>query len=115
MIRSMDHKDLINKIEAKKYDGDKPRTDLLPVVPLLKTASVFGYGAKKYNDYNYANGDGLQWSRLYGACLRHMFAWWQGEDMDESGHNHLYHAICELLMLAHLQELGKTKGDDRIG
>ena len=99
--------------KAIKHDSNKPRTDLLPVIPLLKTSEVFGYGANEYDDYNYCKGDGLKWSRMYGACLRHLFAWFNKEDFDESGFHHLYHALCELLMLCHNIELGHKVQDDR--
>ncbi len=95
-----------------KFDKDKPRTDLLPTLPLLKTAEIFGYGAKKYSDYNYRRGKGLKYSRMYGAELRHLFEWWNGRDKDpESGENPIYHAICELLMLADCIERGKGIDD----
>lgn len=78
-----------------KYDGEKPRVDLLPVYPLLEEAKVLTYGAAKYNARNWEKG--FDWSRAYGALLRHLFAFWQGEDIDpESGLHHLAHAKCEL-------------------
>jgi len=96
--------------KAKKFDGDKPRTDLVPVEAILGMAKVFGFGAKKYGDMNWAVDGGLEYSRLYGAVLRHVFAWYSGEDTDpESGLPHLHHAMCGLAMLAD----SKTNKDDR--
>jgi len=97
--------------KAIKYDEDKPRTDLLPANVLLQVAKILGYGAKKYNDYNYLQGDGLPHSKPFGATLRHMFAYWDGEDLDkESNAHHLDHAITELLMLK--DEINRGKGKD---
>jgi hypothetical protein len=97
---------------AIKLDAAKVRTDLLPTGPLLEVASVLTYGATKYAPYNYLRGEGLAHSRLYGACLRHLWAWWGGEDADpESGRPHLAHAVCCLLMLMHLRQAGKGTDD----
>jgi hypothetical protein len=83
-----------------KFDSEKVRLDLLPVLPLIAVARVFQLGAKKYGEYNYAEGDGFEASRLYAAALRHLFAWWMGENNDiESGESHLAHAVCCILML----------------
>lgn len=84
--------------EALKYDTEKPRTDLLPGFPLVCIARVLGYGAQKYAAHNWRKG--MEWSRPYGAALRHMLAWNEGEDTDpESGLNHIDHALCELMFL----------------
>ena len=81
-----------------KNDSNKNRTDLLPVVPLLGAARVFGFGARKYGEFNYRGG--IKYRRLYGACLRHLFSWNECEDVDpESGELHLDHALCSLMML----------------
>ena len=96
---------------AKKYDNDKPRTDLLPTKALMAIASIYGFGAAKYDEWNWANG--FKWSRLYGAVLRHLFAWSAGETLDsESNKSHLLHAACGLLMLIEheIRNIGK---DDR--
>lgn len=95
------------KSDAVKYDNGKPRMDLLPPKALNGIADVFGYGAKKYEDFNYKNGKGLLWSRVYAACLRHLNDWNGGEDIDpESGKPHLYHAGCCVMMLIDLIDSG---------
>ena len=98
---------------AVKDDGAKPRTDLLPVRPLLDTAEVFRFGADKYADRNWERG--FDWSRPYGALLRHLFLWWSGQDDDEeTGLSHLAHAACCLMMLMEYRHTGAGK-DDRPG
>lgn len=108
----------VSRLMAEEYGGDvgskddaeKPRTDLLPVAPLVEVAHVFGFGAKKYDAYNWR---GLSVSRLYGAALRHLFAYWRGEDNDpETGRSHLAHAACCVLM-ALAQMLERPEYDDR--
>jgi len=100
----------MQKTEAIKNDKDKTRMDLLPPKALEGIAKIFTFGAKKYNDYNYKNGDGLDWDRPYAAMIRHLNAWNDGEDLDpETGQSHLYHAGCCIMMLIDLvdSEIGK--------
>ncbi len=96
--------------QAVKFDSGKARFDLLPPAALRGIAHVFTYGAKKYADFNYKNGDGLDWDRPYAALMRHMNAWNSGEDNDqESGASHLYHAGCCIMMLIDLVNSGIGK------
>jgi len=98
--------------EGTKHDQDKVRTDLLSVPAMLGTASVLTFGAKKYSARNWENG--IDYSRVYGALLRHMMAFWEGEDFDpETGLRHLHHAGCCIMFLQQYAELGMTKFDDR--
>lgn len=99
-------------VEGVKLDTGKPRTDLLPFDALLEVAMVLDYGAKKYAARNWELG--MSWGRMLGACLRHLFAWARGVDVDdESGHHHLAHAACCALMLLAL--VRRNVGtDDRI-
>ena len=86
-------------MEGIKYDGDKPRWELLPIYPVEETVKVLTYGAKKYDDDNWRKVKPLR-QRYYAAALRHIFAWWKGEKLDpESGLHHLAHAICCLIFL----------------
>lgn len=81
-----------------KYDSEKNRLELLPFESLEEVAKVLSYGAKKYEDNNWAKG--MAWSRLLGAAMRHLFAWARGVDKDEeSGLPHLAHAACCVLFL----------------
>lgn len=101
----------LSGVEGKKFDEEKMRTDLLPVDALELMAMVLTEGAKKYGDRNWEKG--MSWSRLYGACLRHLFAWHKGYDEDEeTGLPHLAHAMCciAFLLAYQLREIGK---DDR--
>lgn len=84
--------------EGTKFDGDKPMTELYPVDAYMGTCRGLTYGAKKYAPRNWEKG--IKFGRVFGALLRHLFAWWKGEDVDpESGLHHLDHAGCCLAFL----------------
>ena len=84
--------------QGVKFDKEKPRVDLLPGDALLEIAKVLGHGAEKYDDRNWELG--MDWHRPFGALLRHLWAWWGGEELDkESGLPHLSHAGCNILFL----------------
>lgn len=81
-----------------KADHGKARYDLLPPEFLEETAKVLEFGARKYDDHNWARG--ADWGRYFSAMQRHMWAWWGGESDDpETGLTHLAHAACCLSFL----------------
>jgi hypothetical protein len=96
---------------ALKFDGAKPRVELLPFAALEETSKVLAFGVEKYGEHNWRNG--FKWSRLLGAMLRHIFAFLRGEDNDpETGLSHMAHAACcVLFLLEHI--LLKYGEDDR--
>lgn len=97
--------------EGKKLDAGKTPCELLPPIALLEVAKVLGFGAKKYDGWNWAKG--LSYSRILGAILRHVFAYSCGEDKDpESGLSHMAHAACECLFILHYEKF-KPQFDDR--
>ena len=95
-----------------KDDNTKTRYDLLPPELLEETAKVLTFGAQKYSAHNWAQG--ASWSRYFSAMMRHMWAWWGGEDNDpETGFSHLAHAACCLSFLIAYQRRGLGE-DDRV-
>lgn len=95
--------------EARKDDAGKPRMDLLPWSGLETVAEVMTFGADKYGERNY---QGLDHSRLFAAALRHLSAWWQGEDLDpETELPHIAHAACCVLMLTEMTQDGLGEDD----
>ena len=69
------------------------------------------FGAEKYGRDNWLNG--LGWTCIVSAVLRHIFAWIGGERRDkESGYNPLAHAICGLMFLI-VYEKNSLGTDDR--
>lgn len=56
-------------------------------------------GALKYGRHNYREV-GVRASVYYDALMRHMMAWWEGQDIDpDSGINHVGKAIATLFVL----------------
>lgn len=90
-----------------KFDGDKPRMDLLldgcPLA-LLRISDVLTFGAQKYEAHSWhtvAEGK----TRYKAALLRHLTAHAQGEVNDpESGLPHLAHAACCSLFILELEQ-----------
>lgn len=96
---------------AWKQDGGKPRMDLLAPEFLSGTAAVLTFGAAKYEARNWEKG--MSWGRVFGALMRHLWAWWGGESRDaETGLSHLHHAACCLMFLA-AYEAREIGTDDR--
>jgi hypothetical protein len=98
------------KKEALKHDSGKPRMDLVSPLALLELGKVLAYGVVKYNDHNWRENGGLDWSRPLAALHRHLLAWQGGEDIDpESGLPHLAHAMCNAMFLLEYQLTGNGR------
>lgn len=98
--------------EGIKYDGGKNPLDLLPFDALATVGLVLEHGAKKYGRRNWEKG--MSWSRLFGATLRHLFAFGLGDYYDkDSKLPHLAHAACCILFL--LSYSLRNIGEDDIG
>ena len=102
-------------IVGRKDGSEKNRFDLIPADALEEVAKVFTFGAKKYGDRNWEKG--LSYGRLFGAMMRHAWAWWKGESYDsENKCHHLSSVIFSALALLHYElNLGKFKNFDNRG
>lgn len=109
---------------GRKDDNDKIRLELIPPELPLAVGTVLTFGAKKYSDRNWEKG--MKWSRVFGAAMRHLLAWWGGRgptsvnfafgDLDdETGFSHLWHAACCIAFLIAFEDRGMTAYDDRPG
>lgn len=88
--------------EGTKFDNDKLPLDLWSPYALEETAKVLAFGAIKYEPYNWAKG--IKYSRVFSALLRHLWAFWRGENFDEETRlHHLAHAMCCLMFLLHYE------------
>lgn len=68
-------------------------------------------GASKYGRHNY-RGVGVRSSVYYDATIRHLFAWWEGEDLDpDSGLSHITKAITSLVVLRDAMIQSKVEDD----
>lgn len=84
--------------EATKHDKGKAPMSMLPYWGLEEIAQVLAFGAKKYGRDNWRQG--MEWSRMLDAALRHLHAMSDGELLDpESGLPHAAHAGCCVLFL----------------
>ena len=107
-------------LAGKKYDADKIRLELLTGEFLYSIATIMTFGAKKYDAWNWSKG--MKWSRVFGALMRHMWAWYMGRgptyhnfafgDLDEeTGQSHLWHAGCCLMFLITYEMRGIGEDD----
>lgn len=96
-----------------KKDEGKPRMDLIPPELVFALATILALGAKKYTDRNWERG--MDWGRVYAACMRHLWAWWGGRGQtsksflfgdldDESKYSHLWHALACITFLVTYEE-----------
>lgn len=112
--------------EGVKYDTGKVRMELFPPEAMVAISQILTFGAQKYADRNWEQG--MSWSRVYGALLRHLMAWWGakirgqsglttisflfGECDPETGHSHLWHAgACMVFLITY--EMRGIGVDDR--
>lgn len=71
----------------------------MPINVLLECGLVKLHGDMKYGAYNWRDA-GVRGSVYYDACIRHLAAWMEGEDLDpDSGVHHISHAITGLCVL----------------
>jgi len=105
---------------GRKDDTDKPRMDLIPPEAMFALATILTFGAVKYADRNWEKG--MSWGRIFGAAMRHAWAWWGGKgpttksflfgDTDaETGHSHLWHLLCCVAFLIAYEERGIGEDD----
>ena len=109
--------------EGRKDDAEKERMELIAPEFPFALSRVLTYGAKKYADRNWEKG--MKWSRVFGALMRHMWAWWGGAGPtcqnfvfgsldEETKFSHLWHAACCIMFLVAYEER-KIGEDDRHG
>ncbi|PVU81534.1 hypothetical protein DDP54_15735 (plasmid) [Cellulomonas sp. WB94] len=84
--------------------GKKPaQFSLIPTGPLNLLAKHYGRGAQKYARVNGKDNwrNGYEFSLSYDAALRHLTAFWGGEDVDpETGSLHVISAAWQCFTLA---------------
>lgn len=89
-----------------KYDGGKPRMDLLlsgcPNA-LEQVSQILTFGAQKYAAHSWQTVPQGE-ERYLAALLRHLTAHSKGEKNDpESGMSHMAHAACNALFILELE------------
>lgn len=101
-------KDKVHEKAAKVLKDTNPKDAVgtakvsmscVPAPVLLELANAMLEGARKYGRHNYRIA-GVRASIYYDAAMRHLMAFWEGEDIDpESGVNHIVKAIACLIVL----------------
>ena len=76
----------------------KPPLQLVPPVAVIIESMAFKDGAEKYGAYNWRR-KGVAASVYIGALLRHVYGWWDGEELSESRCHHLAHARACLAII----------------
>lgn len=119
------------RMQAAEYSGEVTGTGVKQVMEEPKTpihlmtpqfiegvAEVLQHGASKYKPNNWMAG--MSWSTVFGGIMRHLWAFFRGEELDkESGLPHLAHAACGIMFLhyyAHgpVSDAHRDKCDDRV-
>lgn len=114
----MDDKEIRTKNDLTGAEkGSKlERHDLIPTEALAELATHYGVGAQKYPDADRGIPNwrrGYDWSLSYSAALRHLNAFWGGEDRDmETKSKHVIAAAWHCMSLATYME-EYPEGDDR--
>ena len=81
------------------YGLAKPGISNVPPVPLFAIGQVMDNGAAKYGAMNWRTNP-VSASTYYNAAIRHLMAWWDGQDNDpETKLHHLAHAAANLCIL----------------
>jgi hypothetical protein len=83
----------------------------IPCGPLLELGLGMMEGGRKYGAHNYREM-GVKASVYYDAAMRHLIAWWEGEDIDpDSGLHHVSKAMTALLVLRDSMLMGNHVDD----
>ena len=102
------------------YPDNNPKTltgvtkiplHLVPPVAIHHEALAFADGATKYGPYNWRDKQ-VSSSIYYAAAMRHLMAWWDGEELSEdAGVKHLAHARACLAILLDAESINKLNDD----
>jgi hypothetical protein len=88
----------VSKTGSVRYNKDKLPMHLVPPKAIKALAEVLQYGAHKYDERNWEKG--ANYSVPYASLMRHLIAFWEGEDKDpESGLSHTHHILMNAAML----------------
>lgn len=83
------------------FGSNKASLSMVPSGVLMELALGMQEGALKYGRHNY-RAIGVRGSIYYDAAIRHLMAWWEGEDLDPqsgAGLHHVSKAIASLTVL----------------
>lgn len=98
--------------DGSKKDFGKARYDLIPPEALDALADLYGVGARKYADRGWETG--MSWGRIFGAMMRHGWAWWRGETYDQTDGQHHLIAVSWCAFALFTYEKRRLGQDSRI-
>lgn len=88
---------------SQRHNQGKLPMHLVPADTIEALAAVLQKGMEKYDERNWERGN--FYSVPYASLMRHLLAWWQGEDNDpESGLSHTVHILMNAAMLVRYSE-----------
>lgn len=89
------------EMSERKNQGKPELSYVLDAMPALKDmVAVMEFGAKKYARNNWQKG--FPKDKLLDSMLRHIDAFYSGEELDpESGLPHVGHILCNAMFLAY--------------
>lgn len=77
----------------------KPAMGVVPPSAMLHLSDVLSDGAEKYGAMNWRT-DPVAASVYYSAAMRHLMAWWDGEDTDPGSRRGAHHLAAVLANMA---------------
>lgn len=93
--------------------SSKPPLSTIPFPVLFEVGAAMLEGSMKYRRHNYRIA-GVRSSVYFDAAMRHLAAWWEGQDIDpDSGLHHVTKAIASLIVLRDAQMNDMIAQDDR--
>lgn len=91
--------------------GRKSPVSCVPAIATHLTGLALLSGALKYGRHNWRTTPVVA-SIYYDAAMRHLAAWWEGQETDpESGLPHLSHALASLAILVDADSVKKLRDD----
>lgn len=96
----------------KETEGKVP-LDLVDPNLMVEVAKVLAFGAQKYSRWDWL--EGLSFSQIQGAMLRHLTSWIEGEDVaPDSGLSHIAHLAANAMFILRFIKDNRLELDDRV-
>lgn len=101
---------MTSKVGGRKDDAEKPRWELVPP-EIEELAVMYTQGAKKYGDRNWEQG--MSYGRIFGALMRHAWAFWRGQEFDPETKVHHMVAVAWNAVALYVYTVRKIGEDNR--